>query len=254
MSSTSVRSITCPRCKRQQNFTVWESVNVSVDPALKNKLLCGELNKSICAGCGHVTLILYSMLYHDMEKRLMIWFLPGEESLGSARATEKLLPFFKRRIVRSLEELFEKIRIFDLGLDDRVVEMLKANVNKQKSDDNRLDLSFCDIIHDKIDCNLNGTLEMGDSDKVLRFTSRIGAQTVYMMFSHFEWYLSAEMELTALLPKNEDGRWHRVDQLYIKYLRGEVSSHPDESEPISLLARILGAFGMHARQDAKTVG
>lgn len=47
--------IDCPGCGKKQKFTCWRSVNVTLDPDLKQRILDGSLVSFECKACGHKT-------------------------------------------------------------------------------------------------------------------------------------------------------------------------------------------------------
>ncbi len=124
MSSLSESSMACKGCGATQQLRVWDSLNVTLDPSLKEALLKGELHAFKCKHCGWSCHVSYPMLYHDMAKRLMIW-------IWSDPAPPKMpvLPYsgeYQLRLTATLNELIEKVRIFDGGLDDRAMELTKC--------------------------------------------------------------------------------------------------------------------------------
>jgi Zn ribbon nucleic-acid-binding protein len=52
MSKSSDISYTCPRCQKQSRFTIWQSINVDLDPSLKQKVMDGSLFVFHCLYCG----------------------------------------------------------------------------------------------------------------------------------------------------------------------------------------------------------
>ncbi|HYF50022.1 MAG TPA: CpXC domain-containing protein [Planctomycetota bacterium] len=125
MSSENLETIPCPECKHPQPFTVWSSVNVSLNPELKDKILDRSIDKFVCEKCGHTAQVAHPMLYHDMDRKLMVWLVyQGEIPEGGPSAIGTLEGYRFRR-VRSYEELMEKIMIDDEKLDDRVIEVMK---------------------------------------------------------------------------------------------------------------------------------
>lgn len=131
MSRSRKVTIRCSSCGREQPFVAWESINVSVDPDLKQLLLDGVLTTFRCDYCGHEAHIEYDCLYHDMDRNLALWLkYPGSD--GQARVDpltkglfSAVCPTHTRRLVYSFHELVDKIRVFDDGLSDHVVELLK---------------------------------------------------------------------------------------------------------------------------------
>src|SRR4030095_5029035 len=91
-----------------------------------------ELFRFRCPECGAATQVLYPMLYHDMQRKLMIWMIPDDGSGAATKPPEGPgLPTggpmagYKTRSVNSVNELLEKILIFDAELDDLTLEMIK---------------------------------------------------------------------------------------------------------------------------------
>lgn len=130
MSHPSEQTIQCPGCGREQSFVVWDSINVTLDPDLKTKLINGELTQFRCEACRHESPVSYKLLYHDMEKRLMIWLIPDSSDTDLGKQDAKLMKSmtaqYQCRVVRTQNDLIEKILIFDAGLDDRVITVFKA--------------------------------------------------------------------------------------------------------------------------------
>ena len=118
MSKISEETIKCPKCGKESKFVMWSSINTVLNPEIKKKVLTGEIFKFKCNKCGCEARINYSSLYHQMEDRIMIYYMP---EIFEDLMAEKYL----YRIVTSPGELREKIIIFDNGLDDRVIEIAK---------------------------------------------------------------------------------------------------------------------------------
>ncbi len=137
--------IKCPQCGRTEKIKIWESVNTKISPLAKEKILRNELFKFHCANCGHEAIMEYDCLYHDMDKKLLVYLIPNykiediadlrnriDESvrvLENRKDTDKKYKELKNgytyRIVKNSAELTEKIRIFDSGLNDMAVEIVK---------------------------------------------------------------------------------------------------------------------------------
>ena len=142
MSDVIQQPIRCPRCNAESSFAVWQSLNATLNPAEKESLMSGELLRFTCPGCGAATPVVYPMLYHDMERRLMLWMIPDREDgaqatpdaadvPGAGEAAGGVVPGYTARVVSSPNELMEKILIFEAGLDDIALEMFKVVINLQ---------------------------------------------------------------------------------------------------------------------------
>ena len=110
---------TCSRCGAQFTAEVPQSVNAAVSSDLKEQVRSGALFTRACPVCGTVNLLKFPFLYYDTEAHLMI--VLSETPL----AAEGLPEGYTGRLVRSVGDLVEKIKVFDAGLDDLVIEMCK---------------------------------------------------------------------------------------------------------------------------------
>ena len=78
MTRKRMEEIDCPKCDRKQTETVWNTINVTLNPELKEKLFQGEINKSRCKNCGNEAFISLPLLYHDMDKKYCVQYYPFE--------------------------------------------------------------------------------------------------------------------------------------------------------------------------------
>lgn len=112
-------TVGCSSCGLANEISIFPSVDVSTSPELREKVLDGSLFAWECPGCGTVNLAKYPFLYHDPSEKIMV-------VMTSANINADTLPEgYTGRLVRSVGELVEKVRIFDAGLDDIIIEMCK---------------------------------------------------------------------------------------------------------------------------------
>lgn len=109
----------CASCGNAHEIEFSSSVNVSRNPELREKVASGEYFVWQCPHCGSRNLIQGPFLFHDEKERLMLLLTDADIK------PEGLPEGYTGRIVRSVGELVEKIRIFDAGLDDAVMELCK---------------------------------------------------------------------------------------------------------------------------------
>ena len=137
MSKHHLETFTCPKCEKESSFVMYDSVNVTLDPEYKAKILDGSLFAFKCPECGTVTNIDYNVLYHDMDKQIMIQVCSSSEDAVNAQSPANILGnLFSNlssglekinfRTVVGVQRLVEKVRIFDADLDDYTVEMIKS--------------------------------------------------------------------------------------------------------------------------------
>jgi len=131
----------CPQCGAAQKTQVYQSANVTLQPELKEQIFNLELFTVQCGDCGARLINDGNLLYHDMKQNVMLQLHPDslrsewaevsgrdrDAMAGSVRVmggeSVKSKPTF--RSCFGLMELREKIELFDRGLDDKVVELIK---------------------------------------------------------------------------------------------------------------------------------
>ena len=143
MSINVKQSIKCPKCAQMSDITVWTSITVKDSPDLKADLLKGKINIFRCPSCSHMGLMPSPMLYHDEDKRLMISFSPCSDPVLKEQLFENIersskesgelekLEGYNLRFITDYNELLEKILIFDNGLNDKPIEVLKLMILMQ---------------------------------------------------------------------------------------------------------------------------
>lgn len=83
MTQMDSHKVNCPQCGHLQEAVAWRSLNVSLDPNLKEKLFNGEINVFVCQKCENKALINVSLLYHDMDRKYCVQYYP-EEVIGDS--------------------------------------------------------------------------------------------------------------------------------------------------------------------------
>lgn len=139
MSEQKKVEVECPNCGRRQTVDVWTSINVNLNPEMRARALAGTLNVFPCTGCPDKIGIPTDLLYHDMTHKFMVWhkhpgkggkvFLDPEAEAQFAPAAKRMLELgYRFRLACSHQEFAETVRILQDGLDDRAVEMFKAEI------------------------------------------------------------------------------------------------------------------------------
>lgn len=152
MSICKKEEVQCPVCGTTGEFEMWTSLNTQLNPEKKEQLLSGALFQYICPHCGKSFNIDYPMLYHQMEDQIMIYYVVQEEDIQMVeeqfrgefgdveteitKVLKEDMNLYLYRIVGSQRELMEKIRIFDAGKDDRIVELVKRIISDAVADKN----------------------------------------------------------------------------------------------------------------------
>ncbi len=105
---------------------------LSENRELREKILNGSFFEWECEKCKKRFFIEDVFLYNDDEKKFMVYFIPGfnkqEQKIPtSIKNNDKYdTGSSTLRVTANFIDFVEKIRIFEAGLDDRVIETMKA--------------------------------------------------------------------------------------------------------------------------------
>lgn len=202
--------LTCDRCQNKQSFIAWETLNATINRSEKEQLLKGHLTRFTCCKCGLSKSVGYPLLYHDMEKRFMVWLWPGAGDPDLQRMPIAGLKGYRFRLVKSRNELVEKVLIFDDALDDRVVEFLKILLWAQA-------LEGLHPLNGKM--LFNGIEQAKGSDMLIRF-EHLNDDGSESFTASMESYRQLAESLAPRLSDEgaEAGNWLKVTQEYAKSL------------------------------------
>ena len=130
-------NVTCPNCGKESPFEIWSSVNTAVNPEMKQAVRDRSAFVFKCPECGAKTPVDYGFLYQQPEDRLMIQYVTNDEQFEKVhemladRENPKVQQVrnagYLLRLVRTANQLADKLAIFDAGLDDRIVEVYKLS-------------------------------------------------------------------------------------------------------------------------------
>lgn len=127
--------LTCPVCGHIHKAPIVPVVDIGQDQETWQSFREGGLFRFDCPDCGYPLELSYSFLCQDSAIRQYIYLSreePGEstgfqeiarwvEKLAKGNTSDSVL-----RVVYTADELNEKLRIFENGLDDRIVEVCKG--------------------------------------------------------------------------------------------------------------------------------
>lgn len=138
MPETKVKkAVVCPMCGELGKAKIYTSVNVTVNPEFRDKVLGGELFSWNCPSCGYNARLTYPILYNDMKNRFMIYLIPKIDrfQLCDKELEEKYSNVcgINKRVVPDFNSFKEKIFIFESGLDDMAVELTKIAIGQTVS-------------------------------------------------------------------------------------------------------------------------
>ena len=118
----------CKKCSKKFDVDTYHSVNVTLNPELRDKVLSGEIYKFICPHCHHINYILYPFVYVDMTHKFMIYQgslvslirINNDINNGLINDFSKLFSDFLHLGVDSYVELCSKIIMLENNIDYRV--------------------------------------------------------------------------------------------------------------------------------------
>ncbi|MBQ6168442.1 CpXC domain-containing protein [Ruminococcus flavefaciens] len=134
MSKTHVEMIKCPKCKKLSEMTVWDIIDVTDAPEMKQKIRNGEAFRWHCSECDDNSLIFFPTIYHQPGEKYIVSYVPGDPDTAEkcmkdlSNDNESGYNFdngYTRRVVTDMNQLREKLVILDEGLDDRIIELMK---------------------------------------------------------------------------------------------------------------------------------
>lgn len=149
MSQHHTEKMRCPKCGAQGEMTIWDSINVQLNPELKEGIMDESLFFWTCPDCGHKVYVTFGTLYHDVGSQFMLFFDHktedndiSEDAFPDSEEFQQFNKNYRLRYVHGIHALKEKIFIFDEGLSDIVVELLKYFVRNQVIRINESDPNF----------------------------------------------------------------------------------------------------------------
>jgi hypothetical protein len=146
MSWFETRELDCPRCARSFPAATAETINVTRMPTARDRILDGSFHRVECSHCHAIIEVDRAFLYSDLRREQFIHVFPlshfgawphWEEVAGQTfwsafdpapPAMHEVARRFAVRAVFGLDALADKLRIWDAGLDDSLVELLKLEL------------------------------------------------------------------------------------------------------------------------------
>lgn len=138
MSKQSIADIFCESCKQTFEAEVYTSINVQHNPELRKKVLDGTFFKYMCPNCSYIIDSSYETLYHDMDKKFMVWLVkPDEHNIifmqQNSLKIAGILPDYKLCISRYPFQWIERISTLESGIDPRIMELYKFGLKDKKN-------------------------------------------------------------------------------------------------------------------------
>ena len=131
--------ITCHSCGKKEKVKIKSLIDTALDPSAETNLLRGKLFRHSCSKCHTEQNMLYTCMYHDGSKNLLIGYPDNQKDYEEMNlmfnrryhrdeldeALNKWIETCTKRIVSNQSDMQEKALIALLGLDDRIIEIGK---------------------------------------------------------------------------------------------------------------------------------
>ena len=188
MTVESTASVRCRHCDKLYDAGIYTAIDVSSDPDLKEKVRDGSVFVFECPYCGTKSLYGGHLLYLDHEAKQFFSLIPEGFPGGSPVDLDGRYAGYTTRLVRTPGELIEKIGIFDAGLDDAAVEMVKFVTAQDMGSEPEGTMRFM-------------CLKGADNDLLFAFPSGGEMHTVSVGFSTYEDCAGVVRRNADLLPE-----------------------------------------------------
>ncbi len=86
----------CPKCHQPVIVDIQQSFDLSEDPLAKQKLLANTYNFLNCPTCGYQGMLSVPIVYHDLDKELLLTFFPPDLNTPVNEQEKQIGPLINR--------------------------------------------------------------------------------------------------------------------------------------------------------------
>lgn len=216
MAKSMKKIVGCPSCGALEEAVAYPSVTIPTDRSLRDAILEETLFLWQCSACGYEVSLSYPCLYQDAIRKFLLYVQPED-------APDDLLPqlplagleHLRKRCVSDVEELKEKLLIFEADLNDYAIELVKTaltqvvaakwGITPQKS-------FFCGINREKN--TLEYVFYLNEEEQPVYQTIKTDAYT-------------ASLEIISNIITNEPNTYLRVDSATAQTI---LQTHQQQSQ------------------------
>lgn len=138
--------ISCNKCK--EDFEVDLNTAFFAQKKDRDQIMSQDFAQVTCPSCDHEFILNYRFVYTDSKRKFMVVndpnFVERRNQLAfksSLRLLDRLrkeeIAGFTIRMCKEIDETREKIMIFEAGLDDKVIELMKFVLTQTSDFDNK---------------------------------------------------------------------------------------------------------------------
>lgn len=126
--------IKCPNCESVWMVKCESVVHAENEKSLKKMILEEAFFTRKCSKCGELITFYYPFLYCDLKRKFLIALIVDKDANWIKELDElEMYKAFNKRIVHNEKELKEKILIYEYGLEDESIQIIKKQLkNKYK--------------------------------------------------------------------------------------------------------------------------
>ncbi len=219
----------CHFCGSEENTVIWDLIDLTEDPDLKERLLKKQIQVFLCQNCGEEQILAEPLLYVDDEKNLVFYYCPqfadllkvedasnevSSSNLPSA-LTEVLDKVFPpglndkvMRIIPQYNELIEKIHVFDHDFDDRLMEVVKIALRARYLDEEGIRIGEIFFLSASVDTILFQVYVEGEDQEIDGEVVSGGVWNTLEVYRDI--YENAVDALEGQLI--DEGRWQLIDE------------------------------------------
>ena len=129
LTSYAMEELECPKCGHKHSLKKYKVINVTEKAKLKEEIMKNRLYQFSCEECEYMAPLTYDSLYVDSQRNIMIYMAPVMNAEIKAEIAElEREKGIDKRLVDNINDLKEKIMIADNHLDDRVIEIIKIDM------------------------------------------------------------------------------------------------------------------------------
>lgn len=159
-------SFRCPSCGDIFTVNLPDVVNAAEGHEYKDLILSGELFLHECPHCSRRQVVSWPLAYIDTEGKHLVFLSDKQLSIDETEG-------YTARLVDRAGDMIEKIKIFDYGLDDRAIELVKYVTKQDMGIPQEANLKFV-------------RMDGADSELIFTYPSKGQMEMIAIGFSNYE--------------------------------------------------------------------